>query len=178
MNKKRKSGILFSLIFCFSILLSACGENSVLSSSQTRDTSQYSVSSSSTSPSPTVSPSPSPISSPSPSPSPIPVPSPSPSLAPKAEQKSPSIELVKETSPVRHGSSASITVKGQPNTDYDITVNYKSGPSTAAGLVTKTSNSSGEVSWTWKVGTRTTPGTWSITISGGGDSETYDFDVT
>ncbi|SHI13688.1 hypothetical protein SAMN02745823_02719 [Sporobacter termitidis DSM 10068] len=132
------------------------------------------------SPSPSVAPSFPSKASPSSSPSPKPSPSPSPEQTP-ASKPSPSpasIELVNLTSPVKHGTNATITIKGQPNTDYDITVYYKSGPSTASGLTEKTSNSSGKVSWTWKVGTRTTPGTWTITISGGGQSETFDFTVT
>ena len=53
-----------------------------------------------------------------------------------------------------------------PNARCSITVNYKSGPSHAAGLYPKRSTG-GRVSWTWKVGTRTTPGRWSIVVSCG-----------
>jgi len=42
---------------------------------------------------------------------------------------------------------------------------YKSGPSHAAGLVPKVAAADGTVSWTWKVGTRTTPGAWPITVT-------------
>jgi hypothetical protein len=70
-----------------------------------------------------------------------------------------------------------ITIQGQPNTSYDINVIYNSGPSTAAGLGAQTSNSSGKVSWTWKVGTRTADGTYPVNISGGGQTFTAHFTV-
>jgi hypothetical protein len=44
-----------------------------------------------------------------------------------------------------------------------ITVNYKSGPSHAAGLYPKRTTA-GRVSWSWMVGTRTTPGRWTIDV--------------
>ena len=47
-----------------------------------------------------------------------------------------------------------------------ITVNYKSGPSRAKGLGPKRPIR-GRVSWTWLVGTRTTPGRWGIVVSCG-----------
>jgi hypothetical protein len=50
----------------------------------------------------------------------------------------------------------------EPGAFCNITVYYKSGPSEAQGLDPKDADSSGNVSWTWKVGTRTTPGTWRV----------------
>ena len=45
-----------------------------------------------------------------------------------------------------------------------ITVQYSSGPSQAQGLTLTTADTRG-VSWSWKVGTHTTPGPYPITIS-------------
>lgn len=45
-----------------------------------------------------------------------------------------------------------------------ITVYYKSGPSRAKGLYPKRPGAGGRVSWTWLVGTRTTPGRWPIAV--------------
>ncbi len=73
------------------------------------------------------------------------------------------------TKSVSRGSNATVTVKGAPNTSYSIKVVYKSGPSTAAGLTTKTSDANGKVSWTWS---------YPITVSGGGKSGTVYFTVT
>ena len=71
-----------------------------------------------------------------------------------------------------HGHSQMVTpqVATSPNTVCSITVVYSSGPSVAAGLGAAPSDASAEVSWTWKVGGRTTPGTWPITVTCGSGS--------
>jgi micrococcal nuclease len=79
---------------------------------------------------------------------------------------------------VAHGQNATLQVKTAPNTSCSIEVDYKSGPSTAAGLVPKTSDSAGNVSWTWKVGANTTPGAWPITVTCGGASGQTHITVT
>jgi hypothetical protein len=73
---------------------------------------------------------------------------------------------VSVTSPINHGAYATLVAAVSPAKRCSITVYYKSGPSTAQGLYSKRP-SGGRVSWTWKVGTRTTPGRWPITISCG-----------
>ena len=84
-------------------------------------------------------------------------------LAPAATAK---VSLTRVTSPVRPGAYATLTVEVSRAATCEITVHYKSGSSRAAGLYAKRS-ASGRVSWTWKVGTRTTPGRWPITVSCG-----------
>src|SRR4029079_2589810 len=59
---------------------------------------------------------------------------------------------------------ATVAVRTTPGTTCDITVEYKSGPSQAQGLYPKQADSNGEVSWSWIVGTRTTPGSWPVII--------------
>jgi hypothetical protein len=73
------------------------------------------------------------------------------------------VSLVRVTSPVSAGSYATLTVRVSRPARCSITVIYYSGPSEARGLYPKRS-SRGRVSWTWKVGTRTTPGRWPITV--------------
>lgn len=68
---------------------------------------------------------------------------------------------------VKAGAMATLSYTGEPNTEYKISVYYSSGASKAAGLVAKTSNASGDVSWTWKVGTNTKPGEYRVAITGG-----------
>lgn len=92
--------------------------------------------------------------------------------------ESTSIKLVQGAGTVGRGYTASLSIKGKPNTDYTLTVYYPSGPSKAAGVGTTTSDSSGNASWSWKVGTRTTPGSHSITISGGGQTLETSFTTT
>lgn len=88
------------------------------------------------------------------------------------------ITLVNLTSPVGAGAMATITIKGAPNTNYGITVYYDSGASNADGLYAKQSDGNGNVTWTWKVGTRTHSGTHSIVISGGGNTYNTSFETT
>ncbi len=76
------------------------------------------------------------------------------------------VRLVRVTSPINAGAYATLTVSVSPARKCSITVYYKSGPSSAAGLYPKRP-SGGRVSWTWKVGTRTTPGRWPIVVSCG-----------
>jgi hypothetical protein len=74
--------------------------------------------------------------------------------------------LVRVTSPVSRGDYATLIAHVIPSRLCSITVYYKSGPSTAQGLYPKRPRL-GRVSWTWKVGTRTTPGRWPIRVSCG-----------
>src|SRR5262245_34777647 len=74
------------------------------------------------------------------------------------------VRLVRVTSPISHGSYATLTVNVSRPATCSITVYYKSGASSAAGLYPKHGV---RISWTWKVGTRTTPGRWPITVSCG-----------
>ena len=100
---------------------------------------------------------------------------------PPQEEQQPSygITVVSLTSPISRGSQASITINTAPNTYCTIKVYYKSGPSSAQGLDPKNSDGSGNCTWSWKVGSRTTPGDWRIVISvqGIGEIEQY-FTVT
>jgi hypothetical protein len=76
------------------------------------------------------------------------------------------VRLVSITSPIRHGAYATLTASVSPARTCSITVRYKSGFSEAQGLYSKRP-SNGRVSWTWKIGTRTTPGRWPIVVSCG-----------
>lgn len=95
----------------------------------------------------------------------------------KSSQAVTTLEFTNVTSSVSAGSFASVSIHGAPNTTYSITVVYNSGISTASGLEDVTSDSNGNASWSWKVGTRTKSGTYPITVSGGGQSESTSFSV-
>jgi len=75
------------------------------------------------------------------------------------------VKLVSVTSPVSPGDDATITVQTAPGATCLITVRYKSGPSKARGLSPKAADSQGRLSWTWRVGSRTSQGTWPITVT-------------
>jgi len=88
-------------------------------------------------------------------------------IASSAGASSTSVRLVHVTSPVSAGSYATLVARVVPSrVTCSITVYYYSGPSHAAGLYSK-HPIAGRVSWTWKVGTRTTPGRWPIRVSCG-----------
>jgi hypothetical protein len=71
------------------------------------------------------------------------------------------VRLVHVTSPVSAGSYATLTVSVSRTARCSITVYAYSGPSTDPGLYPERGR---RISWTWKVGTRTTPGRWPITV--------------
>jgi hypothetical protein len=72
------------------------------------------------------------------------------------------VRLVQVASPVSAGSEASVTVGVSPAQTCSITVTYNSGPSQAAGLYPQRGT---RITWTWTVGSRTTPGRWPILVS-------------
>ena len=88
------------------------------------------------------------------------------------------INLVSLTSPISRGSDVTVSIKGLPNTTYDIDVIYSSGESKASGLEDKTSDSEGNVSWTFKVSSNVKPGTYEVKITDGKDSASYSLEVT
>jgi hypothetical protein len=75
-----------------------------------------------------------------------------------------SIKLTARTATVARNKTASVTIRTSPRAACSIDVEYKSGRSKATGLGDKTANSSGDVTWSWKVGSNTTRGTWPIFI--------------
>jgi len=82
------------------------------------------------------------------------------------------LEIVSVTSPIGQGYTATLQAKTLPGVQCTIAVYYKSGKSTASGLYPKETDSQGNVSWSWKVGTRTTPGSWRIVVTASLDGET------
>jgi hypothetical protein len=86
-------------------------------------------------------------------------------LAPLAHAQQIAVTLVSLTSAVSPGGTAMLTVQTLPGARCLITVRYKSGPSKAAGLAPKTADGKGRARWTWRVGTRTTPGKWPIFVT-------------
>ena len=99
-----------------------------------------------------------------------------------AEAAGISVRFTSLTSPVARGHHATAAVHTSAAASCHITVTYKSGPSHAKGLGAKHANGSGNVSWTWTVGTNTTPGSWPVKVScskaGHSASKTKYFRVT
>ena len=75
------------------------------------------------------------------------------------------VTLVSLTSPAAPFTDAALTISTAPGANCSITVFYKSGPSRAQGLMPKAADAAGRVSWTWRVGSNTTPGRWPILVA-------------
>ncbi len=84
-----------------------------------------------------------------------------------AQAAFPPLTIVTVRSPIPRGGQGLVTAQTTPYTYCVIRVIYRSGESHARGLEPKFADSRGRVSWTWKVGTRTTPGAWPIIIECG-----------
>ena len=69
-----------------------------------------------------------------------------------------------QTLTVAASDEASVTVRVAPAARCTIAVVYASGPSKAAGLEAKRG---GTITWTWKVGSRTKPGLYPVTVDCG-----------
>lgn len=78
---------------------------------------------------------------------------------------------------VSPGDTGFVTIQGKPGVTYTITVTYKSGPSKAKGLDPQAADDQGQVTWNWKIGSKTSSGTFSITVSGGGETQKVSFQV-
>jgi cytoskeletal protein RodZ len=100
---------------------------------------------------------------------------PAPSASPETQKAT--VEIISVTSPAPRNSYATLKAKVPPGATATIEVDYKSGPSHAAGLGPKQAGPDGIVSWTWKVGGNTTIGTWPITVSCNGTSASTTFEV-
>lgn len=75
------------------------------------------------------------------------------------------VAIVSFTSSVKAGSSAAITIQTTGGAACTIEVVYASGPSQAKGLEPKNADDHGQASWTWVVGSSTTPGDRPVTVT-------------
>lgn len=87
------------------------------------------------------------------------------------------LHVVKEAGKVKNNSEAELTIQGNPNTEYRISVFYSTKRSEAAGLENAISDSSGMLTWIWKVGAKTKAGTHRIEIEGGDEKIETSFET-
>ena len=99
---------------------------------------------------------------------------PPPTAAPSA-----GVKIVSVTSPVRRGSDASLVAQTAADGGCDLEVTLPSGAqSQSQGLGPGTADSTGRVQWTWRTGSRTTPGTATATVACGSSSASAQFEIT
>jgi hypothetical protein len=69
------------------------------------------------------------------------------------------------TSPVKPGENSSITVQTQPTSNCTISVAYNNVPTKDSGLVPKTADAYGNVTWSWTVDPAAPEGTWPVKVT-------------
>ena len=74
------------------------------------------------------------------------------------------LEVLYFKNEVNVGNYCQIIIKGKPNEKYYIKVIYASGESKSKNLNLKTADKNGIVSWKWKIGAKTKPGTYKVKI--------------
>lgn len=67
-------------------------------------------------------------------------------------------------SPVKAGENSSITVKTNAGSKCTISIKYKDVASTDSGLIPKTADAWGNVSWSWTVDASAPVGTWPVKV--------------
>jgi hypothetical protein len=109
-----------------------------------------------------------------PTPKPTAKPTPKPTAKPTTKPVTISVQITSLPASIGHGANATMQARTSPGATCSASVTYHSGTvSSAAGLkTTPVAGSSGIVSWTWKVGSSTKPGssTATVTCSLGGHS--------
>ncbi|MFD1775758.1 pilus assembly protein [Paenibacillus rhizophilus] len=71
-----------------------------------------------------------------------------------------SISILEKPNPARPNKQGVIRIKTTPNASANLTVFYKSGKSTAKYLGWKKADENGYIEWEWRIGGKTTPGSW------------------
>lgn len=92
----------------------------------------------------------------------------------------PEVKLVSIISPISAGEIQTLTIKGEPNTEYTLKVRYSTGFSSAQGLGKAKTDANGKVTWSWKVGIGTDTQTAQAKVYKTGRRfpvETFDFSV-
>ena len=97
---------------------------------------------------------------------------------PVENSPSDTLRLISLTSPIEAGKQATLVAQGCPGVEYDISVRYASGESTAKGLEPQTAAADGSLSWTFRVSSRVAAGEYPVTVSGGDQTLALTLTVT
>jgi hypothetical protein len=79
------------------------------------------------------------------------------------------LKIINAISTVKHKGTGVITIQGIPNTLYNIKTSYKIENKTVSVIQWRTTDRTGVTTFNWVVDNDTIAGTYSATISGGGD---------
>lgn len=86
----------------------------------------------------------------------------------ESTDKSDTLRVIESNTRVGHEEYASISIKGRPGETYSITSNYKWGGDSVTAFEKRRAGNDGVATWIWRVRSNTTPGTYPIIITGGG----------
>lgn len=80
------------------------------------------------------------------------------------------LKIINAVPNVKRGGTGVITIQGTPNTLYSIRTSYKLSNKTISVVQWRTTDATGVTTFNWIVDMKSTVGTYSATISGGGDT--------
>jgi hypothetical protein len=80
------------------------------------------------------------------------------------------LKIINAVSVVKHGGTGVITIKGRPNTLYNIKTSYKKENKTISVVQWRTTDTTGVTTFNWIVANNTIAGTYPAIIYGGGDT--------
>ena len=81
-----------------------------------------------------------------------------------------SLSIISDLSTVKRGGTGVITIHGAPRTRYNIRTSYNIGNRTVPVMQFRTTDGTGVATFNWIVSMETTPGTYDVSISGGGNT--------
>ena len=81
-----------------------------------------------------------------------------------------SFSIISSSSTVKRGGTGIITIQGSPKTQYSIRTSYKLGSKTIPVMQLRTTDKTGVATFNWIVSIETTPGTYDVAITGGGNT--------
>lgn len=81
-----------------------------------------------------------------------------------------SLKILSSTSSLKHGGAGLITIKGKPGTRYSIHTSYRLANRTILVTQWRIADRTGVAAFNWIVSMDTTPGTYTATITGGGET--------
>ena len=88
------------------------------------------------------------------------------------------VSIVSVTNPAHRGYNATLVARTSARASCNLSVTLPSGAqSQSTGLGGATADSSGRVQWTWRIGTRTTPGTATATVTCGSHTTSRSFTI-
>jgi hypothetical protein len=80
------------------------------------------------------------------------------------------LRVIKAVNILKRGEIGTITIQGRPGVRYTIIAAYSKGNKNLEGRQQRTADEFGQVTFIWTVAVETVPGTYLVTITGGGET--------